>query len=185
MHHVHVVVDSVHQIAESSWTIGGVVATLVLGLIALVTLWFTDYRQRQSLSPIVDVDGVEIVLGWDDLGDVVAIVFTVLNAGGGPALDIRMTLEHYGNVACTHDPEAYIAPLAAAATRLSPHSFHLPPRATPYTTSDPWAFSLTWNGTLATGGKTYVSKPDQKRERISLARVPLLQLRNLRSRTGK
>ncbi len=185
MHPVHIVLDSARQIAESPWTIGGVIATLVLGLIALVTLLVTDYRQRQNLSPIVDVDKVTIKVGKDSKGDVVDFEFTILNAGGGPALDIRLKLEHYGNVACSHDPIAYIAPLASGATRPSPHSFHLPARGTPYTTSDPWAFSITWNGTFATGGQTYVSEPDQKCESVTLARVPLLQLRNLRSRAGR
>jgi hypothetical protein len=169
--------------SHSAVAIGGIAATLLLALIALFTLWLTDYRQRQNTSPVVDVDNVQITeVSRDEIGDYVKIEFTILNAGGGPALDIRLTLKHYGNEICTTDPIAYIAPLAPGATRLSPHAFHLPPRQPQYKDNEPWALSITWNGTFATGGEAFVESPGQTRERVTLASVPLFQLRNLRSR---
>lgn len=173
---VHVVVDSAKDIEDSAWARMGVLATLSLGLVALLALAVGDFRQRQALTPIVDVSDVKQHVSRPTENGVAVEVaefeMTVCNSAGGPALDIYLTLESYGGVTPLRDPIAYLSPLSPGACRLSRHSFHLPPKqGKAYEDNDVYAFSMTWRGTFAKGGRTYVG-PDSERDRLTVARVP-------------
>src|SRR5271154_1879361 len=108
MPQVHVVVDHFvrHLHHHSAWatfvdwsganwaTVGLGLATLFLGVAALATIVANDVGQQERLLPLCDLADVGSAIK-SDRGDEVVFSFDLVNDGGGPAKEIRLTLVQY------------------------------------------------------------------------------------------
>jgi len=103
---VHVVLDGPVTTTDSVWSVRGTVVSAALGFISLLLGGLSLYlsvtaerRERDRLRPHCDMsDVVTDVQGRDQHGEVVRFDFKVSNVGGGPAVNVLLTLEAYGTL---------------------------------------------------------------------------------------
>lgn len=105
---IHVVVD--HVVSQHplwltvvdwlgvNWLTGFLgLATLFLGIAALATIVANDLGQQERLVPLVDLADVSIIVRRTSNDYEAVISFDLVNDGGGPAKEVRLTLVRYGD----------------------------------------------------------------------------------------
>jgi hypothetical protein len=172
---VHVVLEPpVRYIVEHapSWwppTLGDVLTfflgltTIFLGIAALATIIANDVGLQQRLMPVCDLEDIDEPVAWRPIqGETtwsVQFGFSLTNNGGGPAREVKLTLEQYGDQRDDERgflDEVYLGAISPGERRPMRKPFRLPLREQGYEQGEAFILVLRYEWLRDGSGEAYI-----------------------------